>query len=80
MDFKGHVALHAGWIASADVLDNHSRFAVVLAACANERTETVRQQLIVAFRRYGLPESLITDNGSPWGDGPGSPFTPLGSG
>ena len=21
---------------------------------------------------------MITDNGSPWGDGPGSPFTPLG--
>jgi hypothetical protein len=41
-------------------------------------TETVRQQLIIAFRRYGLPEGLITDNGSPWGDGPGSPFTPLG--
>ena len=60
------------------MLDDHSRFAVVLAACGNERTETVRQQLIIAFRRYGLPETLITDNGSPWGDGPGSPFTPLG--
>jgi len=60
------------------VLDDHSRFAVVLAACANEQTETVRQRLIIAFRRYGLPERLITDNGSPWGDGPGSPFTPLG--
>ena len=24
------------------------------------------------------PRRLITDNGSPWGDGPGSPFTPLG--
>ena len=78
MDFKGHVALHAGRLHPLTVLDDHSRFAVVLAACANERTETVRQQLIVAFRRYGLPERLITDNGSPWGDGPGSPFTPLG--
>jgi transposase InsO family protein len=78
MDFKGHVALHAGRLHPLTVLDDHSRFAVVLAACANERTETVRQQLIIAFRRYGLPERLITDNGSPWGDGPGSPFTPLG--
>ena len=78
MDFKGHVALHAGRLHPLTVLDDHSRFAVVLAACANQRTETVRQQLIVAFRRYGLPEGLITDNGSPWGDGPGSPFTPLG--
>ena len=78
MDFKGHVALHAGRLHPLTVLDDHSRFAVVLAACANEQTETVRQQLIIAFRRYGLPERLITDNGSPWGDGPGSPFTPLG--
>src|SRR3954454_2469692 len=78
MDFKGHVALHTGRLHPLTVLDDHSRFSVVLAACANERTETVRQQLITAFRRYGLPQSMITDNGSPWGDGPGSPFTPLG--
>jgi len=78
MDFKGHVALHVGRLHPLTVLDDHSRFNVVLAACANQRTETVRQQLITAFRRYGLPEGLITDNGSPWGDGPGSPYTPLG--
>jgi transposase InsO family protein len=78
VDFKGHVALHAGRLHPLTVLDDHSRFAVVLAACTNEQTETVRQRLIIAFRRYGLPERLITDNGSPWGDGPGSPFTPLG--
>ena len=78
MDFKGHVALQAGRLHPLTVLDDHSRFAMVLAACANERTETVKQQLIIAFRRYGLPERLITDNGPPWGDGPGSPFTPLG--
>jgi transposase InsO family protein len=78
MDFKGHVALHAGRLHPLTVLDDHSRFSVVLAACADERTETVRQQLITAFRRYGLPERMITDNGSPWGDGPGNPFTPLG--
>lgn len=78
MDFKGHVALQAGRLHPLTVLDDHSRFAVVLAACADERTATVRQQLITAFRRYGLPEALITDNGAPWGDGPGSPFTPLG--
>jgi transposase InsO family protein len=78
MDFKGHVALHIGRLHPLTVLDDHSRFSVVLAACANEQTETVRQELIAAFRRYGLPEGLITDNGSPWGDGPGSPFTPLG--
>ena len=77
MDFKGHVALPAGRLHPLTVLDDHSRFSVLLAACANEQTETVRQRLIIAFRRYGLPERMITDNGSPWGDGPGNPFTPL---
>src|SRR4030095_12489621 len=46
MDFKGHVALHAGRLHPLTVLDDHSRFAVVLAACGNEQTETVRQQAI----------------------------------
>ena len=77
MDFKGHVRLHAGRLHPLTVLDDHSRFAVVLAACADERTATVRQQLIIAFRRYGLPEQLFTDNRSPCGNGPRSSFTPL---
>jgi transposase InsO family protein len=78
MDFKGHVAMESGRLHPLTVLDDHSRFSLVLAACADERTQTVKRRLIEAFRRYGLPRTLITDNGSPWGDGPGSPFTPLG--
>jgi transposase InsO family protein len=79
MDFKGHVALgQGGRLHPLTVLDDHSRYAVVLAACPDERTQTVRDQLVGAFRRYGLPLCMITDNGSPWGDGPGAPYTPLG--
>jgi transposase InsO family protein len=79
MDFKGHVGLGDGTrLHPLSVLDDHSRYALVLSACADERTGTVRAALIGAFRRYGLPRVVITDNGSPWGDGPGHPFTPLG--
>jgi transposase InsO family protein len=79
MDFKGHVGLADGRrLNPLTVLDDHSRYAIVLRACADQRTLTVREALVGAFRRYGLPRTLITDNGSPWGDGPGSPFTPLG--
>ena len=79
MDFKGHVGLgRGGRLHPLTALDDHSRFAVVLKACPDQRTETVKAALIEAFRRYGTPRALITDNGSPWGDGPGSPFTPLG--
>src|SRR5262249_2503792 len=78
MDYKGHVALREGRLHPLTVLDDHSRFAMVLAACADERTQTVRGHLAQAFERYGLPWCMAMDNGSPWGDGPGSPFTPLG--
>jgi len=79
MDFKGHVGLGNGdRLNPLTVLDDHSRFSLVLAACADQQTHTVQAHLTAAFRRYGLPRTLITDNGSPWGDGPGSPFTPLG--
>lgn len=78
MDFKGHVALAKGRVHPLTVLDDHSRFSIVLGACANEQTGTVKDQLIGAFRRYGQPETMIIDNGAPWGDGPSNPFTALG--
>lgn len=78
MDFKGHVALRSGRLHPLTVLDDHSRFCVVLAACDNERTRTVQGHLTEAFERYGLPWRMTMDNGSPWGNGPGDPFTPLG--
>ncbi len=31
-----------------------------------------------AFERYGLPEFILADNGSPWGDGPYRGWTALG--
>ncbi len=57
--------------------DNHSRYALGLAACPNQRTATVRAHLISAFQRYGLPDRLLVDNGSPWGNHPAHPYTPL---
>jgi transposase InsO family protein len=77
MDFKGHVALRAGRLHPLTVLDDHSRFSVVLAACSDQTTNTVRARLIEAFRRYGLPFRIATDNGPPWGDGGRNDFTPL---
>jgi transposase InsO family protein len=79
MDFKG-------WVRLADqacchpltIVDDHSRFAVCLAACANEQAITVQTQLEIAFRRYGLPEAMFVDNGTPWGDASGARWTRLG--
>lgn len=78
MDFKGHVALRAGRLHPLTVLDDHSRFSLVLDACPDQTTQTVKARLITAFRRYGLPFRIITDNGPPWGDGGRNDFTLLG--
>jgi transposase InsO family protein len=67
MDFKGHFAYEQGRCHPLTILDDHSRFSVLLKACTNEKVETVRSLLIEAFKRYGLPERINVDNGSPWG-------------
>jgi transposase InsO family protein len=77
MDFKGHFALECGRCHPLTVLDDHSRFNLRLEACGNEQTATVQERLIQAFRRYGLPNRMLTDNGSPWGDDGTHPYTPL---
>ena len=77
MDFKGHFPIGAGRCHPLTLLDDSSRFALCLQACANEQTATVQAHLRTTFRRYGLPVRLLMDNGAPWGDRAGSPFTPL---
>src|ERR671913_723662 len=67
MDFKGHVAFGQGRLHPLTVVDDHSRYAVILHATDNEQHQTVRNAVQAAFERYGLPEIILTDNGSPWG-------------
>lgn len=67
MDFKGHFAIADGRCHPLTVLDDHSRFAIAIRACGNERGETVQAQLTNVFRGYGLPHRILVDNGSPWG-------------
>ena len=68
MDFKGgfHM-LDKSSCQPLTITDDHSRFNLCLAACANQHHSTVKDQLTTVFRRYGMPETILTDNGSPWG-------------
>jgi len=50
------------------MLDDHTRFNLVLDAAANRRTEAVRVSMAAAFEQYGLPEAILCDNGAPWGN------------
>ncbi len=78
MDFKGHFRLLDGqYCHPLTIVDDHSRFLVGLKACADERALTVQRQLSQIFEQYGLPERILMDNGSPWGDEKDSPFTIL---
>ncbi len=90
MDFKGDFALQqqqqrqppthsAARCYPLTVLDDHSRFALGLQALGNQTTQAVQAELTRLFRRYGLPQRMTMDNGSPWGWGAaeGHPYTPL---
>jgi transposase InsO family protein len=68
MDFKGYFPMLNNQLCHPlTILDDHSRFNIGLFACQNEKVTTVQQALIHVFKQYGLPEKILTDNGSPWG-------------
>jgi transposase InsO family protein/transposase-like protein len=68
MDFKGQFKmLNNGFCHPLTILDDHSRFNICLQACNNQTSQTVKDQLISIFRRYGLPDKILADNGAPWG-------------
>ena len=41
------------------------------------RPQTVHDHLTSIFRRYGMPDTILVDNGSPWGSDFYHPFTSL---
>lgn len=66
MDFKGWFKMDRQRCYPLTVLDDHSRYSIVLKACLYERTGIVQSALIEAFRTYGLPKRMTMDNGAPW--------------
>ena len=68
MDFKGYFSmLNSHKCHPLAILDDHSRFNIGLFACNDEKNVTVKIHLIEAFEKYGLPERILSDNGTPWG-------------
>lgn len=67
-DFKGHFPMKNGKDCfPLTVLDDYSRFSLCLDAKENERREGVTESFLRLFDTYGLPESILCDNGNPWG-------------
>ncbi len=78
MDFKGDFKLSQGRCYPLTILDDHSRFAIAVQACSRINKSVTQTELIKIFRRYGLPQQITCDNGSPWGSGGRSYYTALG--
>jgi transposase InsO family protein len=65
MDFKGS----KNWpqaIGPLSVLDDHSRYAIALEATGKLDGDLVREQLVQAFERCGVPDAMLMDHGTPW--------------
>lgn len=77
IDFMGDFALHQGRCHSLTALDDHSRFSLGLSACSNQQHDTVKGQMQTTFRRYGLPQRILADNGGPWGSCGNDGYTKL---
>ena len=77
LDFMGQPDLPRGKVHPLTLLDDHSRFALAVVACPHQRGELVQAHLSAAFRRYGLPRRILTDNGAPWGSAGAGGLTAL---
>jgi transposase InsO family protein len=70
MDFKSP----KGWnhaVGPLSVLDDCSRYAVLLHGTWSTRAEAVREQLESAFQSCGMPAEMLMDHGIPWWNGQG---------
>src|SRR5271156_2281459 len=65
MDFKSPLGWEAP-VGPLSVLDDHSRYAIALRGTWTTQAEPVKQGLIEAFERCGVPEEMLMDHGTPW--------------
>jgi putative transposase len=66
VDFKGWWRSQGQRCEPLTVRDEHSRYVLEVRALENGRSETVRKSLERLFERHGLPQSMRSDNGSPF--------------
>ena len=75
-DFKGHFAMNNGERCHPlTIVDDHSRFNLCVDAKRTETGNDVRASFTRLFDQYGMPESLLCDNGPPWGTSQSTGFT-----
>lgn len=66
MDFKGPGGGSSTPIGPLSVLDDHSRFVLVLEQLGSTQLVGVQRKLLQTFEECGLPEAMLMDHGTPW--------------
>ena len=67
MDFKGPQGCQGGSaVGPLSVMDDHSRYLLVLRHLGSTRLSGVQSSLTETFQQAGLPDSMLMDHGTPW--------------
>lgn len=67
IDFKGQFRLgNRRWCFPLTLVDDYSRFILRCEGVSTVSREKILPGLIAAFRRYGLPQTIRSDNGPPF--------------
>jgi transposase InsO family protein len=72
MDFKGDFGMLNGQRCyPLTILDDHSRFSLCLNANNGTNYTEFKPVFARVLEEYGLPDTILCDNGKPWGDSQG---------
>lgn len=75
-DYKGKVMMKNGlYCHPLNIIDDCSRFNLCCRAMHGNTFEEIKPVMIELFETYGLPSSLLCDNGPPWGTSQSTGFT-----
>jgi transposase InsO family protein len=69
MDFKGEYSVNKGFCYPLSFIDDHSRYLVGLWALESTNGTGVHRSLKRHFQEVGVPQSVLTDHGTPWFSG-----------
>ena len=69
IDFKGQFKMKTGqYCYPLTIKDDNSRYGIAVEAKLNQKAEGVKESLKRCFKENGKPDSILFDNGKPWGD------------
>ena len=75
-DYKGYFLMKNGKRCyPLNILDDHSRFCLCCKPQLSETFQEIKPVIISLFEEFGVPFSLLCDNGNPWGTAQSTGFT-----